>query len=107
MAEYIERKAVIELLEEKQRAICPAGRCGRGYVYGRDRDEYDAIEADIDTVKEIPAADVAPVVHARWIGSESHEKWWCSSCGKTIEREKECLPDFCEDCGAKMEVQDG
>ena len=65
MAEYIEREAVIELLEDKQRAICPAGRYGRGYVYGRDRDEYDAIDADIDTVQNIPAADVVEVVRCK------------------------------------------
>ena len=57
---YIKCEDATAILEQKQRDICPAGRCGHGYVYGRDRDEYDAIEADIDAINNIPAADVRP-----------------------------------------------
>ena len=50
----------------------------------------------------IPAADVAPVVHARWIPFHSEaagDIQYCSACkigfaGKT---------DFCPHCGAKMD----
>lgn len=64
--DFIRREDAIEILTQKQRDICPMGRCGHGYVYGRDRDEYDAIEADIDAINNIPAADVSHVVHAQW-----------------------------------------
>jgi len=114
--EYIEREAVIELLEEKQRAICPVGRCGHGYVYGRDRDEYDAIEADIDAMQNIPAADVRPVVRGRWVKSMLDDS--CVTCSNCLRLKldgrvaftplafEEWGLNFCPNCGAKMEVQD-
>ena len=62
MAEYIEREAAIAIIEEKQKELCPVGRYGRGYVYGSDREKYDAWEEIIDALENIPSADVAPVV---------------------------------------------
>lgn len=52
---------------------------------------------------EIPAADVAPVVHGRWVDGK------CSNCGVDIPTddahdaifENECR--FCYYCGAKMD----
>lgn len=72
---------------------------------------------------EIPAADVAPVVHGRWIPSESDfddddtlfdvEEWcdWqCSSCREDICYEDpmppRLLPNYCPNCGAKMDGGD-
>lgn len=54
---------------------------------------------------EKAAADVAPVVHGRWIEEDGYQI--CSICGG------HCWEDYrasyCEDCGAKMdlEVYDG
>ena len=31
-------------------------------------------------IRVIPAADVAPVVHGRWIWNEDDECWVCSNC---------------------------
>ena len=62
MAEYIEREAAIAIIEEKQKELCPVGRYGRGYVYGSDREKYDAWDEIIDALENIPSADVAPVV---------------------------------------------
>lgn len=69
---------------------------------------------------KLPAADVAPVVHAMWIPSESDfddddtlfdvEEWcdWqCSACRKDICYEDpmplRLLPKYCPNCGAKMD----
>lgn len=57
MAEYIEREAAIAIIEEKQKELCPVGRYGRGYVYGSDREKYDAWDEIIDALENIPAAD--------------------------------------------------
>ena len=54
-------------------------------------------------VESIPAADVAPVVHARWVDGK------CSNCGADIPTddahdaifESEC--HYCYYCGAKMD----
>lgn len=65
----------------------------------------------LDAIMDIPAADVAPVVHGRWIG-ETYEtisakgrkiknvKNHCSACGKSTGRNK---TDYCPNCGAKMD----
>lgn len=66
MNEYIKREAAIAIIEEKQKELCPVGRYGRGYVYGSDRETYDAWDEIIDALENIPAADVAPVVRGRW-----------------------------------------
>lgn len=66
MAEYIKLEDAIAIIEEKQKELCPVGRYGRGYVYGSDREKYDTWDAIIDALENIPAADVAPVVHGRW-----------------------------------------
>lgn len=63
--------------------------------------DYAAAFAEI---RKMPAADVAPVVHARWITrgdkgiiSMTHP-YMCSRCGR-VEMDKE---PYCN-CGAKMD----
>lgn len=60
-------------------------------------------------VSRVPTADVAPVVHGRWIKTYEdcdlcHE---CSLCGKPAlldGNEKEVLSPYCPHCGAKMDL---
>lgn len=57
---------------------------------------------------EIPAADVAPVVHGRWVHLGGDE-WCCSACGFVISTEgswEKPTKKYCEDCGAKMDGGD-
>ena len=63
MAEYIDRNEAVAIIEEKQRELCPVGMYGRHYVYGSDREKYDAWDEIINALEAIPAADVQPVVH--------------------------------------------
>lgn len=103
MAEYIKLEDAIAVIEEKQKELCPVGRYGRGYVYGTDREKYNAWNEIIDALENIPNADVAPVVHGRWIDDK------CSNCGVDIPTDdihdiifgNEC--HFCYYCGAKMD----
>lgn len=81
-------------------------------------DEYISREAAIEAVKHawakglepsqyieiLPAADVAEVVHGRWIWNEEGEIDWeqfyrCSNCGDKEYWES----NFCPNCGAKMD----
>ena len=62
MDKYIKQEAAIAIIEEKQKELCPVGRYGRSYVYGSDREKYDAWDEIIDALENIPAADVVPVV---------------------------------------------
>ena len=108
MAEYISRKAAIayirEQSEECQKAFEELG--GESGIYA---DAYNDLAEDFYS---IPAADVAPVVHGRWL----HEKtkggfhsWRCSRCGRGLYVNPEGIDLYCYHCGAKMDggVSDG
>lgn len=49
-----------------------------------------------------PAADVAPVVHGRWLNWVNKVGYlvWCSECNKHNKTEK---THYCPNCGAKMD----
>ena len=105
MAEYIELEDVIAIIEEKQKELCSVGRYGRGYVYGSDREKYDALDEIIDALKNVPAADVAPVAHGKWTpGIEE-----CPVCGENKFKDLDAdiwadwQPPFCPNCGVKMD----
>ena len=64
----------------------------------------DYAYAAMEVIKRLPAADVAPVVHGRWIPTEypfMNECEDCSSCGyRTLYGNGY---DYCPNCGAKMD----
>ena len=101
MGECIKREAAIAIIEEKQKELCPVGRYGREYVYGSDREKYDAWDEIIDALENIPAA--SPAQHQRrgkWGCYEPFSDGYrCSSC-KLINRNSMA---YCPNCGAKMD----
>ena len=50
----IDAEKAIEIIEAKQKELCPVGRYGRNYVYGTDRERYDAWEEIIDALENMP-----------------------------------------------------
>lgn len=54
-------------------------------------------------IKRIPAADVAPVVHGRWLEEDGIQI--CSECGEEHEWEDYRAP-YCDTCGAKMDKEE-
>lgn len=77
MAEYIDREKAKRLLHIE-------------YAYAAEQ-----------LLDEIPAADVAPVVHGRWIHYPDCGVTKCSHCGWSIE---ECWESKrCPECGTKMD----
>lgn len=55
-------------------------------------------------IEDMPAADVAPVVHGRWIRYPDCGVTKCSNCGWSIE---ECWDsDYCPHCGAQMDEKE-
>lgn len=65
----------------------------------------EELEAMIDS---LPAADVAPVVHSRWVqdenGTQDHH---CIECGMSFRLYAYCKNDYnyCPSCGAKMDLE--
>lgn len=86
--------------------------------YIRREDALKALYADyayaaMDVIKRVPAADVAEVVHGQWDGEGDGyadgelviDVWYCSKCGYCIDDgtdDLEILPNYCPNCGAKM-----
>lgn len=60
-------------------------------------------------IEQIPAADVAPVVHGRWIEKTAHDRrqyFECSNCGKQENKHTAIRGGFCWNCGAKMDKEE-
>lgn len=97
MAEYIKREAAVKAVEKYGLT--------NGVVWGRHTGLAICIASEI---ADIPAADVAPVVHGRWAHLGGDE-WCCSACGFVITTEgswDKPPKKYCEDCGAKMDGGD-
>ena len=98
--EYIEREAVINALNDI------GGYNGSSEVWSDGWNE--AINEAINVIKNIPAADVAPVRHGRWVKEKRDVliHWHCSAC-------RECyfldVPNakYCPHCGCKMDMDGG
>lgn len=96
MTDYIKRTDAVKIAEKYGLA--------NGSVLGRHTGLADCIARDIS---DLPAADVAEVVHGRWIKDDflfddvnNAEK--CSQCGKLIGWFGN-LPNYCPNCGARMD----
>ena len=99
MAEYIEREALEVELNHRL-----------NFLMGEDG-EYDHYTSGFDEavtrVENFPAADVAPVRHGRWDGDN------CTVCklpwsyNMTQDADDwgyfDPMPDYCPNCGAKMD----
>ena len=92
--ECIEREAIIEKLNE-------IGGCDASDDFSKGWDK--AIDAAIEAVEKLPAADAAPVKHGHWEEIRDAygqlEGWMCKKCG----REMKAKENYCPNCGAKMD----
>ena len=93
MAEYIDKNATVSILEAMSRsADCECIK--------------KRLEKAAKRVSAIPAADVAPVVHGRWMHEETEggfHIWRCGRCGKGMNDNPEGIDLYCYHCGAKMD----
>ena len=101
MDEFISRKAAIayirEQSEECQKAFEELG--GESGIYA---DAYNDLAEDFYS---IPAADVAPVVHGRWIDDGSGIII-CPECERGYNLHAK-YTHYCPNCGAKMDIENG
>lgn len=101
MTEYITKAQAIHAMEQVTQPEC--------FIEDTRKDFAKIIE-------KLPAADVAPVVHARWNGiwgdgyAEDeegnpqivYEEFECSNCGQEHLADGEPEWDYCPQCGARM-----
>lgn len=81
--EYIDREKAMEIVK-------------------RTSGDYAAAWSEI---RQLPAADVAPVVHGEWVFDDHDEygkHYKCSRCGEGFITIVPRLPEYCH-CGAKMD----
>jgi hypothetical protein len=103
MAEYIDREGLMKF--PIRRDHCDKAHANEHFING--------IETVMEYAKNLPAADVAPVVHGAWESIDSSYWRWtpsgavpvscvtyrCCFCGRgTVIK-----TNYCPNCGAKME----
>lgn len=103
MAEYIERESAMLLPElPKEYRNYQTDNLDDAYEQGW----YDALCC----LEHIPAADVAPVVHGRWIYIRKYGEYECSvchgidtDCSDYYSSHVVTEQDYCPNCGARMD----
>ena len=98
MDEYIKRKAALAICEEEYREQL------RILNYAGDSVAWNIGHA----IKELPAADVAPVVHGRWVRDDDF--FICAQCEAEMNKKNSLGVDnfknYYPNCGAKMDGGD-
>ena len=97
MAEYIDREKAFDAVF--------------GQFCASSDETESALNAAIEEIRAIPAADVRPVVRAHWTDRRTIEhdgEWYCSNCGDEVTicmcgKDKTWEYPFCPNCGARME----
>ena len=75
----------------------------------QDSDLFNTTERQLRAIRELPAADVAEVVHGQWymLDDCANAGLYCSACGRRVHREefayKKLRSKYCPHCGARMD----
>ncbi len=99
MAEYIKREELIKF---------PIRRNHYDKKHG-DEHFINGVETVLEYAENLPAADVAPVRHGRWIDHKAGEQnrvnvcIECSECNTWFGHDCYAKPNYCPNCGAQME----
>ena len=97
MAEYINREAIMKFPIRKDH--CDKEHANEHFING--------IESVLEYVENLPAVDVAPVRHGRWISVPHKLARVCSVCNRDEPYKFADIDadvyDYCPHCGAKMD----
>ena len=110
MAEYVKRDDALCALEQ----INPVDY-GAMWDYEAHHYAGECLRDCKEAIDSIPAADVAPVMYARWIRPHWKNSNYCCDCsecgGEAMHRDyqwdKNGSYPICPNCGAKMDGGDG
>ena len=99
MSEYIEKEALRQFPIRKDHYDKENG--DEHFIFG--------IEAVLEYAENLPAADVAPVVHGRWVSVPHKLSRVCSVCNldepyKFADIDADVY-DYCPYCGAKRDLE--
>ena len=98
MVEYIERGALMQFPIRRNHYDRKNGN--KHFING--------IESVLEYAENLPAADVAPVIHAHWevvVGSNGKEYMVCTGCRK--QQDLTGVFSYCPNCGAQMDEKEG
>lgn len=106
MAEYIEKHKAVNLLTSLENEF-QQFKPFKGFEHAMYR---KLCETEI-AIGKLPAADVVPVVHGKWIRPHWKNSDYCCDCsecdGEAMHREyqwnKKGIYTICPNCGAKMD----
>ncbi|WP_419543566.1 hypothetical protein [Negativibacillus massiliensis] len=101
MDDYIKREQALKLIES-------------GGTWGWSKN------ALYDEMKNLPAADVAPVLHAKWENCDWVEPYYhgcgtiripnagmkCTNCVHVFKKDLLWKDNYCPNCGAKMDLKE-
>lgn len=90
MADYIEKETAKEAILSW--AVCI------------NHPELLSKEDAMHCIDNLPAADVAPVRHGRWIKFRKGIDWQCSECNYSTDYN--IARNYCPNCGARMDEED-
>lgn len=103
MAEYIEREAFLDDIEE--RYCLPCKGAGKDYDGSICRSCW--VDDMCGEVIDAPAADVVPVRHGKWVNKGDYAV--CTECGERSGTQYDgvepipLMTKLCSNCGAKMD----
>ena len=115
-SEYIEREALyrkvaeLEMLARDRYLDTPTN----SPVYPRYMAQLGERTQLKFLIADFPAADVVEVKHGSWLGEGDgyadgelvYDVWYCSECNHCIDDgtdDPDLLPNYCPNCGAKMD----
>ena len=93
MPEYIERGTGVSIFRAKANMAVLM-------------DAAPYFEKAAQMLEQLPAADVAPVVHGRWIYDKKAQRPYCSVCKGYFYGATNSPMSYCPNCGAKMDGGD-
>lgn len=104
IAEYLDRGGLVARMEYY-----------KGHT-AEESGEHYAYSVALREIRNAPTADVAPVVHGRWISWEEadnpipsphwHECSVCHDAAQVLVNDIELLSGYCPNCGARMDGDD-
>lgn len=116
MAEYIECKAAINRIKEYALEVYGIDLDdAKQFAGGSSVEKYsEGLYEATELVDDIQSADVAPVVHGRWVTPHWHNSDYCYNCskcgGEAMHREcqwaRNGIYPICPNCGAIMDGGD-